>query len=71
MGWYSTGPKIREVRRVAAEQRSEAVSKFWPDATSKCDLDIHEMVASYAPNPVLVIIDVQARVASPAVASAR
>jgi 26S proteasome regulatory subunit N8 len=36
IGWYSTGPKLREN-----------------------DLDIHELFRDYAPNPVLVIIDVQ------------
>ncbi|BBM98844.1 26S proteasome regulatory subunit N8 [Marchantia polymorpha subsp. ruderalis] len=36
VGWYSTGPKLREN-----------------------DLDIHELFRDYAPNPVLVIIDVQ------------
>ncbi|EFJ21414.1 hypothetical protein SELMODRAFT_174670 [Selaginella moellendorffii] len=38
VGWYSTGPKLREN-----------------------DLDIHELFRNYAPNPVLVIIDVQPR----------
>ncbi|KAE8728882.1 26S proteasome non-ATPase regulatory subunit 7-like protein B [Hibiscus syriacus] len=36
VGWYSTGPKLREN-----------------------DLDIHRLFHNYAPNPVLVIIDVQ------------
>lgn len=36
VGWYSTGPKLREA-----------------------DLDIHDLVSNYNPNPVLVIVDVQ------------
>jgi dynactin complex subunit len=36
VGWYSTGPKLREN-----------------------DLEIHEVIRRYCPNPVLVIIDVQ------------
>lgn len=35
VGWYSTGPKLREN-----------------------DLEIHEVIRRYTPNPVLVIIDV-------------
>lgn len=38
VGWYSTGPKLRE-----------------------SDLDIQELFFDYAPNPVLVIIDVKPR----------
>mmetsp|Transcript_32655 Transcript_32655/g.104075 ORF Transcript_32655/g.104075 Transcript_32655/m.104075 type:complete len:238 (+) Transcript_32655:564-1277(+) len=36
VGWYSTGPRIREA-----------------------DLDINELMMSYCPSPILVIIDVQ------------
>eukprot|EP00976_Prorocentrum_cordatum_P114141 1195809-Prorocentrum_minimum.AAC.8 len=36
VGWYSTGPKLREA-----------------------DLDIHDLISNYNPNPVLVIVDVQ------------
>mmetsp|Transcript_4491 Transcript_4491/g.6067 ORF Transcript_4491/g.6067 Transcript_4491/m.6067 type:complete len:310 (-) Transcript_4491:169-1098(-) len=36
VGWYSTGPKLREA-----------------------DLDIHDLITSYTPNPVLVVVDVQ------------
>jgi hypothetical protein len=31
----------------------------------QCDLDIHDMISAYTPNPVMVIIDVQARAALP------
>ena len=37
VGWYSTGPKLRE-----------------------SDIDIHELFYAYAPEPVLVIVDVRA-----------
>ena len=37
VGWYSTGPKLRE-----------------------SDIDIHELFLAYAPEPVLVIVDVRA-----------
>lgn len=54
VGWYSTGPKVREVRAGGRPCRARALT-----AAPQADLDIHDMICNYSASPVLVIIDVQ------------
>jgi hypothetical protein len=77
VGWYSTGPKIREARaprahvfplgspRCARTPRVLCERCAHASLALQCDLDIHDMISTYTPNPVMVIIDVQARCRAP------